>query len=104
MIQLGISKVLIFAVISFMLYLSARNYLAARHNEIVNRHRQTALQTFKTLADAAKEAQSRDVVLSFAAACIFAPQPTGFGESDMPKAPSATSMVEIFGKPISGGS
>jgi hypothetical protein len=98
MIQIGISKLLIFAVLSFMLYLSARRYLASRHNEVVNRHRQTALQTFQTLANAAHIDQNRDVVLNYAAACIFSPQPTGFGETDLPKAPSATSMVGILGK------
>ncbi|MBN1548152.1 MAG: hypothetical protein JW902_15980, partial [Syntrophaceae bacterium] len=41
--HLAASKVLIFAVISFMLYLAARNFLSHKHNAIVNRHRQNAL-------------------------------------------------------------
>lgn len=76
--QLGVSKVLIFAVIAFMLFLCARNFLSHKHNEIVNRHRQNALATFTALAEATSDAASSDIVLSHAAACIFSPQETGY--------------------------
>jgi hypothetical protein len=76
--QLGLSKVLIFGVIAYMLLLSARNFLAHKHNAIVNRHRYNALLTFTALADAAKGPESRDIVLTHAAGCIFAPQETGY--------------------------
>lgn len=79
--QLGVSKVLIFAVIAYMLILSARNFLSHKHNEIVNRHRQNALLTFNALVSAAGEKESRDIVLTYAAACIFAPQDTGYTKS-----------------------
>ena len=39
-VQMAISKILIFAVISFVLYLSARNFMSHKHNAAVNRHRQ----------------------------------------------------------------
>jgi hypothetical protein len=80
-IQLGISKVLIFAVIGFMLVLSARNFLSHKHNSIVNKHRANALLTFKALADAAGTEERRDIVLTHAAACIFSPQETGYSKS-----------------------
>ncbi|MRX33840.1 hypothetical protein [Aminobacter sp. MDW-2] len=76
--QLGLSKVLIFGVIAYMLLLSAKNFLAHKHNAIVNRHRYNALLTFTALADAAKGPESRDIVLTHAAGCIFAPQDTGY--------------------------
>lgn len=100
-IQLGVSKVLIFAVISFMLYLFARSYLSHKHNAIVNRHRQNALLTYRALADAAAAAQNREVILTHAAACIFAPQPTGYSHEGG-EAPRASSVVEVFGKPFAG--
>jgi hypothetical protein len=53
-VQLGISKALIFAVISYMLFLCARNFIAHKHNAIVNKHRQVALQTYTALADAVR--------------------------------------------------
>jgi hypothetical protein len=76
--QLGLSKILIFGVIAYMLFLSARNFLAHKHNAIVNRHRYNALLTFTALSDAARGPENRDIVLTHAAACIFAPQETGY--------------------------
>jgi hypothetical protein len=79
-IQLGISKVLIFIVIGFMLVLAARNFLAHKHNSIVNKHRSNALLTFRALVDAAGTEERRDIVLTHAAACIFSPQETGYSK------------------------
>lgn len=75
--QLSVSKILIFGILIYGTLLCAKNYLSHRHNEIVNRHRQNALATFTALAEATSDAASSDIVLSHAAACIFAPQDTG---------------------------
>ncbi len=77
-IQLAVAKVLVFATVSYAVYLCARNFLAHKHNTIVNRHRQNALVTYTTLAKAAHSRADQDVVLTYAAACIFGPQPTGY--------------------------
>lgn len=98
-IQLGVSKILIFAVISFMLYLSARSYLSHKHNAIVNRHRQNSLLTYRALIDAAGSSENREVILTHAAACIYGPQPTGYSQ-DGRDAPRASSVVEVLGKPV----
>jgi len=94
--QFAISKLLIFSTIAFMLYLSSRTLMAHRHNEVVNRHRQNALLTFNALADAATTEQTRDIVLTHASQCIFAPQESGFSKGAGPQ--SAPSMVEIVPK------
>lgn len=80
--QIGTSKILIFAILAYMLFLCSRNFLSHKHNEIVNRHRQNALATFTALAEAASDAGSSDIVLSHAAACIFSPQETGYTKHD----------------------
>lgn len=80
-LQVAMSKVLVFAVMAYMLIVSARNFLSHKHNEIVNRHRQNALLTFNTLVSAAGNDEARDIVLTYAAACIFAPQETGFAKA-----------------------
>lgn len=80
-VQLAVSKVLIFAVLGYMLLLCARNFLSHKHNEIVNKHRQNALLTFNALVAAAGSEEKRDVVLTYAAACIFSPQDTGYTRS-----------------------
>jgi len=79
--QLITSKILIFGVIAYMLILAAKNFLSNKHNTIVNRHRQNALLTFNALVDAAKDEESKDIVLSQAASCIFSPQDTGYAKS-----------------------
>jgi hypothetical protein len=101
-VQLGISKVLVFAVLAYMLFLSARNFLSHKHNAIINKHRQNALLTFKALADAAGGEEKRDIVLTYAAACIFAPQETGYSkggsQSDLP-----TNIIQAIPKIASSG-
>lgn len=75
------SKVLVFGVLAYLLLFCSRTLAAHRHNVVINRHRQTALQTFNVLANAAKDNQSRDIVLTQAAGCIFTPQDTGYSKS-----------------------
>jgi len=78
--QLAVSKVLVFVTLSFILLLSAKNYLANRHNAVVNRHRQNALVTYRALVESAGDKTNRDVVLAKAADCIFTAQPTAFSK------------------------
>lgn len=85
-VQLAVSKVLVFVTISFFVILSARNFVAHRHNAVVNRHRQNALSTYQALVKAAGDAANRDVVLAKAADCIFSAQPTGFGKAESAEA------------------
>jgi hypothetical protein len=80
--QLAVSKILVFLTISFCLILSSRNYLAHRHNAVVNRHRQNALATYEAIVKAVGQEGNRDVVLAKAADCIFSTQPTGYGKTE----------------------
>jgi hypothetical protein len=81
-IQLAVSKILIFGTLSFLVFLSARNFTAHRHNCVVNRHRQNALVTYRSLVDAASTEANRDIVLTKASECIFAAQATAFSKLD----------------------
>lgn len=101
-IQVAVSKVLMFTVISYMLYLCARNFMSHKHNAIVDRHRQNALMTYKALVDAAGDSPNKEVILVQAAACIFAPQNTGYGGDSAPQQPGAKSVVEFLSKPLQG--
>jgi hypothetical protein len=103
-VQIAVSKILIFAVISFILYLSARNFLSHKHNGVVNRHRQNALLTYKALVEASGEnQQASDAVLVYAASCIYAPQPTGYTSGGV-GGQGAKSVIELLSKPVSIGS
>ncbi len=100
-IQLVTSKILIFGLIAYMLFLAARNFLSHKHNAILNKHRQNALLTFKALTDAAKEEGNRDIVLNHASSCIFSPQDTGYTKSNVGQATgTSSSLVEILPKTV----
>lgn len=101
-VQLAISKVLIFGVLSYMVYLATKNYLAHKHNGVINRHRQNALMTYKALVDAAKDMGNKEVILTHASACIFAPQQTGYTGGASPEGPAAKSVVELLTNTMAG--
>lgn len=100
-IQLAISKVLVFFVITYMLILSARNFMSHKHNSVVNKHRQNALMTHRALVEGANDSGARDAVMVHAASCIFSPQPTGYtqpgsdGESSSPR-----SVIELASRSV----
>lgn len=97
-IQITVSKTLLFGVIAYMLFLSARNMLAHRHNAIVDRHRQNALMTYKAIVEAAGDTPNREVILVQAGACIFGPQGTGYLKDSTPNPPGAHSVVEFLSR------
>ena len=97
-IQFVASKILVFVVISYMLFLSARNFMSHKHNAIVNKHRQNALATFQALVDAAQEEANKDVILTYASACIFSPQDTGYAKSEGSSSASDRSVVGLLPK------
>jgi hypothetical protein len=80
-VQLVVGKTLLFGTLFFMLAHSAKNYLAHRHNAVVNQHRQNALATYTALVKAANEQANSDIVLNRAAECIFSPQPSGYSKA-----------------------
>ena len=94
--QFVTSKVFLFAVIGYWVILSAKNFLSHEHNAVVNRHRQTALQTYRVLADASGEG-TEDIVLAHASACIFGPQETGFTKGGSSEGGSR-SILELLTK------
>lgn len=81
-IQLTASKILVFVVLAFLLLQCVKNYGAHRHNAVSNRHRQNALMTYTTLADAGSTSEARDTVLQHAAAAVYAPGDTGYLKSE----------------------
>lgn len=101
-IQFIVGKVLLFGVLSYVVYLSARNFLSHRHNAIVNRQRQNALLTFEALVQASGNEESRDIILNHAAACIFSPQSTGYTKSDGQLSNVDPSVVGLISKIVKG--
>lgn len=91
-------RVIILSILLYALVWSSRNYRAHRHNEIVNRHRQTALITFETFVKAAGgDSQTKNAVLLQATQSIFAPQASGYLSTEPEPLPQST-VVEILRK------
>lgn len=101
-VQLAISKVLIFGVLSFLLYLATKNYLAHKHNAVVNKHRQNALMTYEAIVNAAKGTANTEVILAHASSCMFSPQQTGYSGATSPDGPAAKSVVELLSSKVMG--
>jgi hypothetical protein len=95
-VQFTVGKVLVFFVLTFMLSLCSKNFLSNRHNEIVNRHRQNALMTYKALVDASGSEEARDVILSHAAASVYRLHDTGYTKSHDGGGSSSSSIVEML--------
>ena len=96
--QLITSKILIFAILGFLLVLAAKNYTTHKHHSVVNRHRQNALLTYRALVAAAAGQGTEDIVLAHAASCIFSPQETGFSQSKGDNSSGSRSVLELFTK------
>jgi hypothetical protein len=77
-LQILSSKGIVIVALLYLVHLCGRNYVAAKHNETVNRHRANALSTYRLLVDSGETEHNRDLVLAAAAGAIFAPQETGF--------------------------
>ncbi|RJS19569.1 hypothetical protein DRW03_21290 [Corallococcus sp. H22C18031201] len=85
-------RIVILSLLFYLLSLCARNYRANRHNEVVNRHRALALDTFNHFVVAAFEQKTRDVVLAHAASTVFTAQPTGYSNDQAEPLPQATAI------------
>lgn len=91
----GIPRILTLSVIFYALSLSVKNYMAHKHNEVINRHRQNALRTFEAFVKAASDNQTKDAVLLRATEAIFSPQGTGYISSDADARVPST-MLEVI--------
>lgn len=78
-----VNNALLFSTLAYMLFFCVKNYMAHRHNYVVNQHRHNALRTYRALVDATQQdGNARDIVLMQAAHCIFAPQSSGYAKGD----------------------
>jgi hypothetical protein len=98
MFQLITSKLLIFATLGFLLIMAAKNYTTHKHNVVVNRHRQNALLTYRAIVAAAETSATQDIVLAYAASCIFSPQETGFAQGKSEGGSGSKSVLELLTK------
>ncbi len=94
LIQLTIAKLIVFSILVTGVVWTGQVYRAHRHNYVVNKHRQNALNTFQAFAQAAEDPQTKSAVLLQAMQSVFAPQETGFSERS-PEGASGPQVLEI---------
>lgn len=96
--QVAIAKVLLFSLLLSATVWCGRSYRAAKHNEVVNRHRQNALSSFEAFVEAASDEQTKNAVLLHASQSIFLPQHSGFAASDAEhQSPQVLELVRTIG-------
>ncbi|MYC76441.1 hypothetical protein F4X10_11810 [Candidatus Poribacteria bacterium] len=82
----------------FALNRSLRNYTAQKHLEIVNRHRQNALETFDEFRDASKDnPETHDAVLLAATNAIFDANQSGYLSTKTKGTESVNPIQQVFG-------
>lgn len=95
-VQFTVGKILVFFVLAYMLALCSKNFLSNRHNEIVNRHRQNALMTYKSLVAAGGTPEARDVILNHAASSVYRLHDTGYTKASDSGGSTSSSIVEML--------
>lgn len=96
LIHFSLTKIVVLTVMFYALAICTRNFKAHKHNSILNKHRQNALNTFETFSKAAgTDLQTKNAVLLEATHTIFSNQQTGYlnneGDNDSPN-----KIIEIF--------
>ena len=82
----------------FALNRSLRNYTAQKHLEIVNRHRQNALETFDEFRDASKDnPETHDAVLLAATNAIFDANQSCYLSTKTKGTESVNPIQQVFG-------
>lgn len=94
--QNAVSKGIILIGLLYFTITASKNYNAHRHNAILNKHRQNALQTFESFVKAAgDDQQTKNAVLLQATATIFSNQNTGYLAAG-PEPEGASKIIEII--------
>jgi hypothetical protein len=95
-VSLAISRAILVSLLYMAVIWCIRNFSAARHNAVVNRHRQNALSTFDAFVQAAGgDPQTKSAVLLQATQSIFAPQASGYLKAESDGAAGGP-MIEII--------
>lgn len=91
--------------IYFLLNRSNKNYTAHKHLEIVNRHRQNALDTFNDFVESAGDnSETRDAVLLAATNSIFDANQSGYLSAKTKGSDSANPIQQVVRTAFPGSS
>lgn len=91
-LQFGAAKLILLGVAYYALILCSRQYSAAKHNAVVNRHKQLALRTFETFFQGSSSTEAKDAIIQRAASAVFEHQESGYLKNQ----PAATNPLQQF--------
>jgi hypothetical protein len=95
-IQLILFKVLIVSFGGYIVFLCFPLFRVERHLAVVNSHRDVALRTFQTFAEAARTDPIRDAVLIETTRAIFSAGATGLIDGREPVSQHPAALMEVF--------
>ena len=89
-------RIILLSLLYFGMVWSSKNYLAHRHNVVVNKHRANALKTFQSFVEGAEgDSQTKNAVLIQATTAVFSPQKSGFLRKES-EAQAPNRIIEIL--------
>ena len=104
-LQNFLAKGFFLSLIYLLIHRSIKNYTAQKHLEIINRHRQNALETFDAFVAAAEgNRETRDAVLLAATNAIFDANQSGYLSVKMSRSDSAGPIQQVVRAAIPGKS
>ncbi|MCL2715341.1 MAG: hypothetical protein FWD68_12320 [Alphaproteobacteria bacterium] len=96
-LQQGMGKMAVLALLGLAVLWSARNYAGHRHNYVVNRDRETQFGSLDSLVKAAdQDVAVRNAILMEASSSIFAPRGTGYGGRRDGESAGSTRIIQIM--------
>ena len=98
------TKGFLLTLIYLVLNRSIKNYTAQKHLEVVNRHRQNALDTFEDFLDASDDQETRNAVLLTATNAIFDANQSGYLSTKMKGTESVNPLQQVIRAVLPGTS
>ena len=90
------TKGFLLSLIYLLLNRSIKNYTAQKHLEVINRHRQNALDTFERFVSSAARQETKEEVLLAATNAIFDANQSGYLSSKMRGNESASPIPQVI--------
>ncbi len=99
-VQFTTAKLIIFSILCVALSWTIKSYKANKHNEVLNKHRQNALDIFEVFVNGTSDEQTKNAVLLQAVQSIFAQQNTGYNDNETETGNAQTKILEFVSSSI----
>ncbi|KAA0139184.1 hypothetical protein FYZ48_11120 [Gimesia chilikensis] len=94
------AKLIMLSIMMFALAWCSKNHKSHKHNQTLNKHRASALDTFQTFYNGSSDVEVKDTILLQAANTAFANRSTGYESTPETDNKSNSQFIEIVGKSV----